>query len=77
MFRFLEIELEVGITFAKAAENAASTEDLLHNRKLARRAYDSVLRHTSRANSTGLETKRITTRLRKLRLALFRLGDLP
>ena len=38
MFRFLEIELEVGLTFAKAAENAPSTEDLLHNRKLARRA---------------------------------------
>ena len=77
MFRFLKIELGVGLTFARAAQHALWTSDLLHNRRLARKAYDAVVRRIEKVRFSKDEAKEIASRLQQLRLALLQLGDPP
>lgn len=75
MSRFLVVELEVGLTFAKAAINAHWTQELLHNRKLARKAYDTATRLMNQAKLTEAEAKGLDSGLQSLKLALSQLGD--
>ena len=75
MSKFLEIEVEVGQTFAKAAANAQWTHELLHNRRLARRAYDTTTRLMTSAKLTEVNARKIARELQILRLMLSQLGD--
>jgi hypothetical protein len=75
MTRYLVIELEVGLAFAQAAANAEHTKDLLHNRQIARRAYDSACMLMRRAYFHNIELHYLQNTLQKLRLALRGLGD--
>jgi len=75
MARFLVIEVEVGIGFARAAHHALWTRDLLHNRELARKAYDTALQRMDHVRLAEREAKRLMKDLQKLRLALYQLGD--
>jgi hypothetical protein len=77
MTRFLEIELEVGLTFARAATQSTVTVDVVHNRKLARKAYDTVSRSLGQADLMDCRSKKVVNRLQRLKVALFRLGDPP
>src|SRR5215475_13086499 len=72
---FLVLEVSVGMTFADSATRAHSTKEGLHNRKMARRAYDTGMRWRTRARFTQQDTKVYDRKLRELRLALNRLGD--
>jgi hypothetical protein len=73
--QFLVVEVDIGMTFAEAAMSASSTSERLHNRQLARRAYDTGLRWMIRARFTRQDTKTYHRRLRQLRLVLNQLGD--
>jgi hypothetical protein len=73
--RLLFIEAEVGLTFAHAAISADSTGECLHNRKLARRAYDNAGKWLARAKLADGDTNALCNRLQTLRRELRRLGD--
>jgi hypothetical protein len=73
--QFLVLEVDIGMTFAKSAVQAQSTGECLHNRRLARQAYDTGLRLLPRARFTEEDTRAYHRRLKQLRLALNRLGD--
>ena len=75
MSKFLEIELKVGQTFAKAAINAQWTRELLHNRRLARRAYVTTTRLMGSAKLTEANARKVARELQILRLLLSQLGD--
>lgn len=74
MSRFLQIELQVGQTFAKAAINARWTRESLHNRRLARKAYDTTKRLMD-AKLTKAKSRKISKQLEILKLMLSQLGD--
>jgi hypothetical protein len=73
--QFLILEVRVGMTFAETATRAQSTDECLHNRQLARRAYDTGVRWRARARFTQEDTRVYGRKLQELRLALNRLGD--
>ena len=73
--QFLIVELDLGMTFARAAAAADNTEERLHSRRLARKVYDLGLRWVSRARFNGEDTKTYYERLRQLRIAINKLGD--
>jgi len=73
--RLAVIETEVGMTFALAAIHAESTQDCLHNRKLARRAYDTAQRWMDRGKLDERELKLLHSKLRMLGSVLRQLGD--
>ena len=75
MSRFLEIELEIGQTFADAAIHARWTQELLHNRRLARRAYDTTIRLMRHANLAKADARKVAIKLHRLRQKLSQLGD--
>jgi hypothetical protein len=75
MSRYLFIQLEVGLTFAQAATQASWTEDVLHNRRLARRSYDRTKKLLQHVPLTGPEAHHLLQQLRSLESALRRLGD--
>lgn len=73
--RLLVIEAEIGLTFAQAATSANSTGECLHNRRLARQAYDNAGRWMRRARLDDEDAKALGGKLRLLRDELCRLGD--
>jgi hypothetical protein len=73
--QFLIVELDLGMTFVRAAADADNTQERLHNRRLARKVYDNGLRWVVRARFNQEETKTYYEKLRLLRLALNKLGD--
>jgi hypothetical protein len=75
MSRFLEIELKIGQTFADAAINSRWTQELLHNRRLARRAYDTTVRLRDHANLAKADARRVDSELQRLKWKLSQLGD--
>jgi hypothetical protein len=72
---FLILEVDIGMTFAEAATHASSTQERLHNRRLARKAYDSSAKWFARARFTEPDARTHNLKLRELRLALNKLGD--
>jgi len=75
MSRFLAVEVEVGHAFAKAATDARWTREVLHNRRLARRAYDTATRLMRQVRFAEGEAQTLARRLENLRLSLSKLGD--
>jgi hypothetical protein len=75
MSRFLEIELEIGRTFAEAAIQAPWTAEALHNRRLARRAYDTTIRLMHRAKFEKAGVRKFSRDLERLKCLLSQLGD--
>jgi hypothetical protein len=75
MSRFLTVELEVGLGFAQAAAEARWTEELLRNRRIARRAYELARQMIGRTYLSRPEMARLEKKLRELRAALLKLGD--
>jgi hypothetical protein len=75
MSRFLAVELEVGFMFAQAATESRETRTLLHNRMIARKAYDMAGKMMNRAHITKMELRMLRTRREKLRSVLCGLGD--
>jgi hypothetical protein len=73
--RLAVIETEVGMTFALAALHAESTQECLHNRQLARTAYDTAQKWMNRTKFKGDEEKVLCSKLLILGSALRRLGD--
>lgn len=73
--RLMFLEAAVGMTFAEAAINAYSTDECLHNRKMARRAYDTAQTWMHRGRLTDVETKDLRAKLLCLGEILRRLGD--
>lgn len=73
--RLLVIEAEIGLTFAQAATSADSTGECLHNRRLARQAYDNALRWVHNARLDDEDVKALRWRLQLLKAELCRLGD--
>ena len=73
--RLLVIEAEIGLTFAQAAISSNSTGECLHNRRLARQAYDNAERWMLRARLDDKETKALCSKLQLLKTELCRLGD--
>jgi hypothetical protein len=73
--RLLFLETDIGMNFAHVAVSADSTREGLHNRQLARRAYDNAERWMSRATLTRGEKKMLCGRMQCLREALRGLGD--
>ena len=73
--RFIGVETDLGLTFARSAMGADSTEECLHNRRLARLAYDTA---TKMMTTTALADRQAATLRRKTKLLkalLGRLGD--
>jgi hypothetical protein len=75
MSRFLDIELDVGRTFAWAAMNSRWTGDVLHNRRLARKAYNTTARLISHPKLTDTDAKKLAKKMELLKLTLIQLGD--
>jgi hypothetical protein len=75
LLSFLLVELDLGMTFAKAAADAAETRERLHNRMLARSAYDTVVRLESKAKPAGESAAELAAKMAELRSALCGLGD--
>ena len=72
---FLIVELNLGMTFAMAAEHAQNTDERLRSRQMARKAYDTGSRWIFRARFTAEDSRTYQQKLRQLRLALNKLGD--
>lgn len=75
MARFLMVEAEVGANFAKAANEAHSTREALHYRRLARRAYDTAMNMVGQTMLEKAEAKTLARALERLNSALGELGD--
>jgi hypothetical protein len=73
--RLLILETDIGMNFARVATFADSTGESLHNRRLARRAYDTAEKWMARARLTSEEKKILSVRMKSLREALRGLGD--
>jgi hypothetical protein len=72
---FVDMELDIGMTFAEAARYAESTHELLRNRRIARQAFDVANGRLKQLSGSLKTIKRIATRLGLLRVALVQLGD--
>jgi hypothetical protein len=68
-------EANVGLTFAQAAAYAVSTRECLHNRKLARRAYENAQRWLLRVRQGNGDDEAVQNKLQLLEEMLRRLGD--
>jgi len=75
MSRFLVVEAGVGRAFAKAAIDARETREALHNRQLARKAYDTIVRLMSQVRLTKADAKTLHRGLQHLKQVLSQLGD--
>ncbi|HYK37593.1 hypothetical protein [Alloacidobacterium sp.] len=73
--RLLVIEAEIGLTFTQAANAANSTGECLHNRRLARQAYDNARNWMRRARLDDTDAKALCSKLELLGNELCRLGD--
>jgi hypothetical protein len=72
---FLLVELDLGMTFARAAMDATGSRERLRNRRLARSTYDTVVRLGERAKPTGPDTAKLAAKTSELKSALRGLGD--
>jgi hypothetical protein len=75
IYRFLIVEADVGLTFAKSAITADSTEQCLHDRGVAREAYETAATMIKRTALTGREAKILRRKMLLLNGFLDRLGD--
>lgn len=75
MARFLMVEVEVGESFAKAANDADSTREVLHYRLLARRGYNTATRMAGHLKMENREAKTLAHALVRLNSALRDFGD--
>lgn len=74
LLRFLLLELDLGMTFAKAAEDATETRERLHSRMLARRTYETVVRLGGKVQPTEKRAE-LEAKMARLISALRGLGD--
>lgn len=74
-YGFLTVEADIGLTFAKSAVNAISTQECLRHRRLARRAYNTAEKIMTKAALTPGEAKILVQKMQLLKRLLSRLGD--
>jgi hypothetical protein len=72
---FLRSELTTGLTLIKIAHDANQSDKADRNRANARKAYDAVLRFSSKVSLSDVETSEIKSKLAELRAALQSLGE--
>jgi hypothetical protein len=79
MWAFLSMELDVGLMFARAATGTADVGEVLRNRRLARKAYDTFDRMIERIPGKSTDGDGLKVRQATLLQALRDLGepDLP
>jgi hypothetical protein len=78
MLSFLSVELEVGLMFARAARGTEDVGELLHNRRLARKAYDTfekMIQQNRQVRMTNAVEHDLRNRQRALWNALKTLGE--
>lgn len=75
MSSFVRVELEVGLAFAQAAADADCVDELLHNRYLARKAYNESEKLMHHVCPKRLELRELQKRRSQLQSALRKLGD--
>jgi hypothetical protein len=75
MSRFVVVELEVGFAFARAAADARETRDILHNRNIARKAYDMAGKMMVRGHITEVDLCALKVQRLRLLSELRKLGD--
>lgn len=73
--RFLDLEVDIGLTFAKAAIYAGCTEECLHYRGIARQSYDVARNGIRCFRFQEGERKSLDRKLQCLRSALRQSGD--
>lgn len=74
-FKFMLIDLDVGLTLAKIAGNASDSRKRTRNEATAHRALDTVLHLFSESELSDHERKVIEGKIAELRAALIRLGS--
>jgi uncharacterized protein YPO0396 len=72
---FLNTEADVGLNLARFAAESPTGKKKARNRRNAREAYDSVLKHLDRAAPTDEELKVIQQKMATLRELLKSLGE--
>jgi hypothetical protein len=74
-YRFIGVETDLGLTFARAAIGAHSTDECLHDRQLARKAYDTAAKIMTTSVLAGRQAATLRRKLQLLKDLLGRLGD--
>jgi len=73
--RFLDTEADVGLNLARFAAESPTGERRARNRRNAREAYDTVLKHLDRAVATSEELEALHQKMATLRELLKSLGE--
>jgi hypothetical protein len=73
--RFLNTEADTGLKFARIAAESHDAKKKARNRRYAREAYDSVLKHLDRAAATSEELEAVQQKMAPLRELLKSLGE--
>jgi hypothetical protein len=73
--RLLFTEAEVGLNFAQAARNAPDTWECLRCRRVARRAYETILKWKNYDLMSDHEAERLRAKVSQLREMLRSTGD--
>ena len=72
---FLNTEADIGLNFAHFAAESRDAKKRVRNRRIAREAYDSVLRYLDRGAPTDEELKLVQQKILTLRELLKSLGE--
>jgi hypothetical protein len=72
---FLNTEADVGLNLAHFAAESRDAKKRVRNRRIAREAYDTVLRYLDRAAPTDEELKAVQQKVSTLRELLKSLGE--
>jgi hypothetical protein len=75
MVEFNKIDLDLAITFVKAAQESEKKETIARNQRNARKVYDAVAYYLSTASLSKVERENITAKLEWLKAALLSLGE--
>jgi len=74
--RFLKVDLDVALNFAKTALRSHSDRDKrMRNQANARKAHDTVIQWKNRLEISPPDAREIDAKLGKLRAALEKLGE--
>lgn len=72
---FLRVEIELGLTFSDIALKTQDSERRKRTKRLARAAYDNVLRLKERVTLTNNDVQFLARNLLRLKSDLVRLGE--
>lgn len=72
---FLKIDVEVGLTFSSIALRAQESERRARTRRVARNAYDTVLKLMERVALTSADAQTLARNLLRLKIDLRMLGE--